>query len=327
VRFMKISGNKYSTILVSGLVSSIVLGTIFLPLLAHSETVYRNREAMEVGSVFEPRKMKTLGMEKIRVPAEEGLTVVLFWATWSPRSQTALGMWEEYRDKYGEHPLMVITVNADNQRMDSEDIGRVRGYVEENSIDLPVVIDKDLALFNELGIMVNPTTLFLDSNGKLTYKLPSFPSSARLDLKEELEIQLGLAERQTEEEAAGRGKLEYQPKNNALLYYNLGLNLHKKGYTEKARARYITSLQRDPDYPEPLRTLEGMYFGSSRTPEAENNLFDLLKENNLEQLIEKIGQGEVIVLETKKKDDPMERMKRMMEMQNQKQKESVASSQ
>lgn len=318
MRFMKISGNKYSTILVSGLVSSIVLGTIFLPLLAHSETVYRNREAMEVGSVFEPRKMKTLGMEKIRVPAEEGLTVVLFWATWSPRSQTALGMWEEYRDKYGEHPLMVITVNADNQRMDSEDISRVRGYVEENSIDLPVVIDKDLELFNELGIMVNPTTLFFDSNGKLTYKLPSFPSSARLDLKEELEIQLGLASRQTEEETAHRGKLEYQPKNNALLYYNLGLNLHKKGYTDKARDRYIIALQRDPEYLEPLRALEGMYFGSSRTPEAEDKLADLLKENNLEPLIEKIGQGEVIILETKKKDDPMERMKRMMEMQKSK---------
>ncbi len=252
--------------------------------------------------------------------AEEGLTVVLFWATWSPRSRTALSMWEEYRDKYGEHPLMVITVNADNQRMDSEDIGRVRDYIAENSMDLPVVIDKDLELFNELGIMVNPTTLFFDSNGKLTYKLPSFPSSARLDLKEELEIQLGLAERQTEEETAHRGKLEYQPENNALLYYNLGLNLHKKGYTEKAIARYITALQRDPDYPEPLRTLEGMYFGSSRTPEAEDKLFDLLKENNLEPLIEKIGQGEVIIPETVKKDDPMERLKKMMEMQG-KQKE------
>ena len=314
---MKIFVNKYSRTLVAALVSSIVLGTIFLPLPAHSETVYRNREAMEVGSVFEPRKMKTLGMEKIRIPAEEGLTVVLFWATWSPRSQTALGMWEEYRDKYGEHPLMVITVNADNQRMDPEDISRVRGYVEENSIDLPVVIDKDLELFNELGIMVNPTTLFFDGDGKLTYKLPSFPSSARLDLKEELEIQLGLAERQTEEETVHRGKLEYQPKNNALLYYNLGLNLHKKGFVEKAKSRYIIALQRDQNYKDPLRALEGIYFSDEHTPIAESDLSAFLTENSLETLVEHIGEGEPMIVKIRKKGDPMERLKKMMEMKQQ----------
>jgi tetratricopeptide (TPR) repeat protein len=320
---MKIFAGKYSTTLVAGvagLIACTVLGVMIFPPLANSQTVYRNRESMEVGSVFEPRKLKTLGMEKIRVPAEEGITVVLFWATWSPRSRTALSMWEEYRDKYGEHPLTVITINSDNQRMESEDINRVKSYIKENSIGLPVTIDKDLELFNEIGIIVNPTTLFFDSDGKLTYKLPSFPSSARLDLKEELEIQLGLAERQTEEEVAHRGKLEYQPKNNALLYYNLGLNLHKKGFTEKARARYITALQRDPDYTEPLRTLEGMFFDANQTQEAKSKLTKILRENNLEPLIEKIGQGEVIILETKKKDDPMERMKRMMEMQG-KQKE------
>jgi len=228
---------------------------------------------------------------EVRLPAEDGLTVVLFWATWSPRSKKALEVWERYSKEYGDQPLSVITVNADNQRMGAEDLIRVDNYIEENSVGLPVIIDENLDLFNETGVVANPTTLFFKNDGKLIYKLASFPTSATLDLKEALEIHLGIA---PEEEMTEKADSEpvYQPLNNAQLYYNLAVNLKKKGFPKKARDRFVVSLQRDPQYPDPLTALEEDFFADGRTPEAESALGSFLRKGGLDELAERYDGGE-----------------------------------
>ncbi|UCF31413.1 MAG: redoxin domain-containing protein [bacterium] len=279
---------------------------------AHGEVVFRSSRGMSEGDTFAPRTLRTISDEKVDIPAGEGLTVILFWATWSPRSKSALQMWERYSTEYAEHPVTVISVNADNQRMDASDLKRIDDFVRENDIALPVIIDFNLELFNEIGIVVNPTTLFLDDKGVLVYKLASFPSSAALDLKEELEIRLGLRERETDQERAARGKLDYQPKNNALLYYNMAINLWKKGFTEKAKDRLVMALQRDPDYGHPLRALEGIYLANGTTPESEQELREFLTERDLADLVDRIGQGEPFIVRTEKRTDPMEKLRQLV---------------
>ena len=279
---------------------------------AKGEIAFRDYRGIVAGDTFEPRTLETIAGEKIRVPAEDGLTVVLFWATWSPRSRSALELWERYAGEYSQHPLTVLTVNADNQRMEPSDIQRIESYIRDNNVNLPVIVDYGLELFNEIGVVVNPTSLYFNDEGELVFKLPSLPTSAALDLKDELEIRLGIRERETEEEKEKRGKLAYQPKNNALLYYNRAVNLWKKGFPEKARDRMIISLKRDPDYTDPLRALEGMAFSDGRTPETEEALKDLLVKNGLEELVDRIGQGEPFTVKIKKKADPMERMKQLL---------------
>ncbi|TNF47800.1 redoxin domain-containing protein [bacterium] len=277
-----------------------------------SEVVFRSSRGLEIGDSLQPRSLTTRDGRESLVPSEEGLTVVLFWATWSPRSKPALEVWEKYSKEYGDQPLTVITINADNQRMDVGDLKKVDKYIEENNVSLPVSIDQNLSLFNEIGVVVNPTTLFFKSDGTLIYKLSSFPSSAPIDLKEELEVRLGLKEKETDEEKATRGTLAYQPKNNALLYYNMAINLLKKGFTDKAIERLIISLQRDPEYADPLRALEGIYFTDDQDSEGEKDLKDLLLENDLEDLVDKVGQGEPFLMDDEKKSDPMEKMRQMM---------------
>lgn len=300
-----------------------VIGVLFLVTAGGSldvargaEVAFRSSRGLELGDTFEARSFTTLdGQEKL-LPAEEGLTVVLFWATWSPRSKSALEVWEDYSKEYGDQPLTVITVNADNQRMNAEDLKRIDEYIEENNVRLPVIIDTNLNLFNEVGIIVNPTTLFLKNDGTLIYKLSSFPTSAEIDLKEELEVRLGIRERETDDEKETRGTLAYQPKNNALLYYNMAINLLKKGFTEKATERLIISLQRDPEYTDPLRALEGIYSTDDHASEGEGGLKELLVENDLEDLVDKVGQGEPFLIEGEKKSDPMEKMRQMMGTQS-----------
>ncbi|MCK5352953.1 TlpA family protein disulfide reductase, partial [bacterium] len=248
---------------------------------------------------------------------------LLFWATWSPRSKQALGLWEKFSDDYADQPLTIITVNAEKDELSSQDLKLINGYIAENIQKLPVVMDESLKLFNTYAVKALPTAFFLNNSGMLLYRYPSFPTSATLDLQEELEITLGLRVRQTEEEKASRGKLDYQPVNNALLYYNLGVQLYKKGFRDKALLRIVIALQKDPKYQDPLRTLEGIFFQDSRTPEEEARLKTFLVENGLDEQVSRIGEGEPILIEAPKKINAMERMRQLME----KNKPSIETSQ
>lgn len=250
--------------------------------------MFKSSRGMEVGDVLEPRNLTARDGSEALLPADEGLTVVLFWATWSPRSKSALAVWEKYSKEYSDQSLTIITINADNQRMETDDLRRIDTFIEDNNVGLPVVIDNNLDLFNETGVMVNPTTLFLKNDGTLAYKLASFPTSATLDLKEALELHLGIA---PEEVETDESELEpvYQPRNNAQLYYNLAVNLGKKGFPKKARERFVVSLQRDPQYPDPLAALEEDFFMEGRTPEAEKALGDLLRKGGLDELADRYG--------------------------------------
>jgi tetratricopeptide (TPR) repeat protein len=180
--------------------------------------------------------------------------------------------------------------------MGEEDELKIRDYLSLHSLSLPVIVDAQLELYNEIGIIVLPTSLFFKPDGTLDYKYPSLPSSAESDLKKDLEIKLGIAKETTEEEDTHRGKLAYQPKNNALLYYNMGKRIHERGFPEKAKAKHIEALQKDPDYADPLRALEGLFFTEGRTPEAEEQLKNLLTAGGLTGLIEHIGEGEPIIM-------------------------------
>jgi thiol-disulfide isomerase/thioredoxin len=263
-----------------------------------------DREIME-GDILQKRSLETFDGQSLTTPSEEGLTVILFWAMWSPRSRQALELWQEFDHEYSDRPLKIITVNVEHQDLQQSEREQISQFVKDMGVSLPVVIDEGV-----------PTVFFLNNEGLLLRRYSSFPTSAPLDLKEEVEINLGLREKETEEEKEMRGKLAYQPKNNALLYYNLGVQLQKKGMKDKALVRYITALQLDPEYSDPLRTLEGIYIPDGRTPEGEEELKTLLNQNDLEGLVERIGEGPPIVIESKKKLNAMERMQQLME-QNQ----------
>ena len=265
------------------------------------------------GDVLPKVSRQTVQGNGISIPANEGITVLLFWATWSPRSKQALELWEKFSDDYTDQPLTIITVNSERDELSSQEFQSIDQYILENIPNLSVVLDGGLNLFNTYAVSALPTAFFLESSGKVLYRYPSFPSSAPLDLQEELEITLGLRKKQTEEEEASRGKLEYQPKNNALLYYNMGVQLYKKGSREKALQRIVIALQRDPEYQDPLRTLEGIFFQGGRTPETEASLKAFLLENGLDEQVDRIGEGEPILIEAPKKVDAMERMRQLME--------------
>ena len=287
------------------------LSALLIALLtAVSPAASEAERGLKVGELFPPREVKLLDRARTQLPSQEGLTVLLFWSTWSPRSKSALDLWKGYQEDYRANGVHVVTVNADHQQMTEQDIAVVTAYIAQNAVTLPVYLDDNLDLFNEIGVIVLPTVFFLKGDGTIIYKYPGLPSSAALDIKEDLEKTLGIAREPEVREARAP---TYQPANNALLYFNLGKQFHLKGSLTTAEGRYLEALKRDPAYPDPLRGLEGIYFKDGRTPEAEKALADLLISKDLEPLVEHVGEGEPLIFEVEKKTDPKLRLKQLME--------------
>ncbi|MDF1535343.1 MAG: redoxin family protein [bacterium] len=244
-----------------------------------------------VGDLLPAQVLELKDGNRFNVPSGEGVTVVLFWATWSPRSAPALELWHRFSAAYPDEPLRVVTVNSEKDGLGSTDRAAIDSYVEENGVTLPVHIDEGLVLFNTYAVKAVPTVFFLDRIGKVLYRYAGFPTSAPLDLQEELEIRLGLRKRQTDQEAASRGKLAYQPKNNGLLYYNMAVQLKKKGFPMKARQRLLKALERDPEYLDPLLALEEDFFAEGRTPDSEKALGVFLLDNGFTELSKRYSGG------------------------------------
>jgi len=320
--------DNYSVRKKSGLPFFLVLFVLSVALLV-APVRAESKRGIDIGESIPARELETGAGGKLVVPAKEGLTVLVFWSTWSPRSEPALALWEKFKDEYSDHNVQVVAINADHQEMTSADLEKVDAFVQEKNVGLPVHVDENLDLYNEIGIIVVPTTVFLHNDGEMVYKYTSFPTSAAIDLRQDLEKELGIAVESEAEEAVA-AEPAYVSKNNALLYYNLGQRLQEKGFAEKAQDKYVIALQKDPDYTDPLRALESIYFADGLTPEAEESLKTFLTENELEGQIENIGQGEPEapmeeevkpgaegtveepVQEEKKELSPMERMKLLM---------------
>lgn len=274
------------------LIPALALASLWGVSRSNAETV-SDRE-VAVGDAVPAVRMVDTNQKAYSIPAPAGFTAVLFWATWSPRSEKALRFWQEAGKKYGDQPLTIVTLNAEHDGITEEERRDIYYYLTERKVELPVVMDEKLQLFDAYAVKALPTVFFLDPAGKVLQRYPGFPLSAPMDLEEELEIRLGIHKPLLPEQGAARGKLEYQPLNNALLYYNLALQLEKKGFYLKARDRLAVAIERDPDYTDPIRALEKNFFGDNRTREKERELSSFLQKKGLHTLAAHYGNDSAV---------------------------------
>lgn len=172
-----------------------------------------------------------------------GATVVVFWATWSPRSSEVIRDLEALRTEIGPEKIQIATVNCEHPSVSAADREAIAAAAKQGGYSGPVLIDDGLVTFNEYGAMALPSTLVVGADGKVAYILAGYPNTLREDLMDAVRVAAGLPS-----EAEQRPVLEYVPKNHALMYYNLGRQLASKGQDEKAEAQLKTSVEKDPDF-------------------------------------------------------------------------------
>lgn len=200
------------------------------------------------------------------------VTVVVFWATWSPRSREILEDLEKLRRELGDERVQVIAVNAEHTEISPSDVSAIRKVAGELDLTALVLLDQGLVAYNEYGAMALPSSLVVDAEGVVTFDLAGYPTTMRSDLGDAVRKALGLPT-----SAELRPPEEYVPKNHALMYYNFGKRLMEKGQEEKGEAQLLTAVERDPDFVKP-RVLLGIYFKKTRRLEEALEQFDKVRE-------------------------------------------------
>jgi len=191
------------------------------------------------------------------------VSVVVFWATWSPRSREILDDLEKLRTELGPLRLQLIAVNAEHLAITAADRDAIRSEVAQARSTATILLDEGLVAFNAFGTMAVPSSLVLNADGRVTFTLAGYPTTMRSDLADAVRKALGLP---TSEEL--RPVREYVPKNHGLMYYNFGRLLLEKGQEEKAVEQFRIAVERDPAFKKPYLELGIHHLRSGEVEEA-----------------------------------------------------------
>ncbi|ETI70281.1 TlpA disulfide reductase family protein [Neobacillus vireti] len=133
------------------------------------------KETLGIGIKAPDFELKTLTGETVKLSNLKGKKVMLnFWATWCGPCKAEMPEMEQFSKQIGDD-IVILAVNIDPQ-LD------VKGFVDENKITFPILLDTDDKVNETYQIMAIPTTYFIDSKGIIQNK---YPGTMKLNIMEE----------------------------------------------------------------------------------------------------------------------------------------------
>ncbi|MCL6570717.1 MAG: TlpA family protein disulfide reductase [Bacillus sp. (in: Bacteria)] len=122
-----------------------------------------NNEGPAIGAKAPDFELKTLTGETVKLSSLKGKKVMLnFWATWCPPCKAEMPEMEQF-SKEANEDIVVLAVNIDPQ-LD------VQGFVDENKITFPILLDAEDIVNETYQVLSIPTTYFIDSQGIIQNK-------------------------------------------------------------------------------------------------------------------------------------------------------------
>lgn len=180
-------------------------------------------------------------------PQPGELILITFWATWSQRSLDLLADLKTIVEQYPDHPLRIIAVNVEDEKITSSVRERIEQVLAELELPYPVIIDEGLSIFYEFGVIAVPSTAILDSTGILRFAPSGYSYTVRDRIVDSIEILLGIRE-PSEETFLITG---YQPTNKASRYYRLAVQMTGRGMYERALANLVPAIAADSNFSAP----------------------------------------------------------------------------
>ena len=130
------------------------------------------KEGLSIGSSAPNFELKTLTGDTVTLSQLKGKKVMLnFWATWCPPCKAEMPEMEQFSKQIGDDTV-ILAVNIDPQ-LD------VQGFVNENKITFPILLDTEDKVNEAYQILSIPTTYFINSKGIIQNK---YTGSMKLDV-------------------------------------------------------------------------------------------------------------------------------------------------
>ena len=235
-------------------------------LLASSATAFKRTAEGEDLKEF---RLDTVAGESLSLAASRGekATLVVFWATWNPRSTQLLG---DLQPLYAEHRdggLQILAVNSEHAEWDPATLESVVETIASEGLTYPVVLDRDLSVYSEYGVVAMPSVLLADGEGRILVVREGYPTAARLELREQILTALGLLKPESMDKVAVSREQLTDPKVRRKV--EMGRLLLQRRRPSRAVKVLEEAIEADPTYAEAYRVLAEVLDALERGPEAE----------------------------------------------------------
>ena len=130
--------------------------------------------AVQPGGSMVDFKVKTVDgqlVDSAKLRGEKPLLLV-FWATWCPACERAIGPVNKISEQYGEG-LQVLGVNVGM----NDSLKRLKRYVGKHKVAYPQYFDEGSGLSRSYGIRGTPTIVIVDRQGIVQFKGHSVPTN------------------------------------------------------------------------------------------------------------------------------------------------------
>ncbi len=196
----------------------------------------------------------------------ERATVVVFWATWNPRSLDALRDLQQLHARFAADGLEVVSVNVDGEGGGEERRTAVSTVVQDLGLGYPVLVDEDLSVYATYGVMAVPSMVLVGPGGVVSDVQSGYASSSRAKFHRKVLTALGVLTPAPTGEAATN--TAYTPSGAAERYLRMGRLFQEKGRTEDAIRYFTRAVAEDPFYPEACQALATVLQRVGRLDEA-----------------------------------------------------------
>jgi peroxiredoxin/predicted negative regulator of RcsB-dependent stress response len=234
----------------------------FAPAAATLQSLQTGMEAPDFSLKTITNETKTFATVK-----GEKLTILVFWSTWSSKSEKVLKRMQQLHEKYKGQGVSIIGVNVDEQKISNSMLAEIQALSERLKISFPMLVDHGLVAFHDYGVIALPTTVIMDKERVIVHELSGYPL-----VGSEAMVDFIISTIEGKKATVVEAKTRYQPNKNALRFYNMGkTTLRSKRMAETAEMWFKKAIEADATFVLPHLSLGKMYLqrGDAALAQAE----------------------------------------------------------
>lgn len=201
------------------------------------------------------------------------LTIVVFWASWSKKSEKALEQMQQLYENYHPKGLAVIGINVEQQKVTAD----IRALAQKTFAGLQLgyvnLLDRNLETFHDYGVIAVPTVVVLDPSAKIVFEMSGYPAVQAEELSQFVETAIQGRPRQV----AATKMSGYQPDKKAARYCNLGIKALGSARTAASAEMYFQkAIAADELFILPRLRLAVLFRQAGKTDQAKEQLQKVL---------------------------------------------------
>lgn len=207
--------------------------------------------------------------------AMDAHAVVTEFTAHAPSEESRDSQAEKEPPSQGSEQVKLLFVTADVVQK-----AYFQRFRQERGISAPLALDADRSLYGKLGLIVFPTTVIMNREGKLAHVIsihnPDYKHVLDSSIRHAMDM---INDEQLRERLQTRPSSAGSPKSLASSHRALARQLREKGRLGPAREELLKSREQDPSNPEIMLDLADLDVALSNLDDAQSLIETVLSEN------------------------------------------------